>query len=47
VLELEGREAPSPVVLSQLFDLFSRLNKGKDPQLTDADALVEPVTKRL
>jgi hypothetical protein len=46
-LELEGRAAPSPKVLNQLFALFARLNEGKGAQLMDVDALVELVTKRL
>ena len=46
-LELEGREAPSPEALSQLFDILSGLNGEKGPLLIDADTLVEIVTESL
>lgn len=46
-LELEGREAPSPKALTELFDLFAKLNKGKGAQLMDIDTLFDLVTQRL
>ncbi|KIM39384.1 hypothetical protein M413DRAFT_75082 [Hebeloma cylindrosporum] len=39
-LELEGREAPSPKTLEQLFNIFSQLDTSGNPRLMDAEALV-------